>query len=107
MTQPQPLRLHVPEPSGRPGCITDFSYLRLSEAGALRRPPVDTTHFDTGDLAYGLVRVLDEDGRAVGPWVPELSTAQLRRGLGSHSPCIVAGSARRQAALLRCGCDGV
>jgi 2-oxoisovalerate dehydrogenase E1 component alpha subunit len=83
MTQPQPLRLHVPEPSGRPGCITDFSYLRLSEAGALRRPPVDTTHFDTGDLAYGLVRVLDEDGRAVGPWVPELSTAQLRRGLRS------------------------
>jgi 2-oxoisovalerate dehydrogenase E1 component alpha subunit len=81
MNERQPLRLHVPEPSGRPGCSTDFSYLHLSEAGAVRRPPVDTSHFDTADLAYGLVRVLDREGRAVGPWVPEVSTAQLRKGL--------------------------
>ena len=79
--QQQPLRLHVPEPSGRPGCATDFSYLHVSEAGAVRKPPVDTTHFDTADLAYGLIRVLDHDGKAIGPWAPELSTAQLRRGL--------------------------
>lgn len=31
---PTPLRLHVPEPTGRPGQATDFSYLRLSPAGA-------------------------------------------------------------------------
>jgi 2-oxoisovalerate dehydrogenase E1 component alpha subunit len=79
----QPLRLHVPEPSGRPGCATDFSYLHVSEAGAVRRPPVDTPHFDTQDLAYSLVRVLDHDGRAVGPWAPDLSTVQLRKGLRS------------------------
>src|SRR6266446_2868045 len=30
---PQPLRLHVPEPSGRPGQHTDFSYLLVSESG--------------------------------------------------------------------------
>lgn len=83
MTQHQPLRLHVPEPSGRPGCATDFSYLHVSEAGAVRRPPVDTTHFDTQDLAYSLIRVLDREGRAVGPWAPEISTAQLRKGLRS------------------------
>ncbi|MBA2964205.1 MULTISPECIES: 3-methyl-2-oxobutanoate dehydrogenase (2-methylpropanoyl-transferring) subunit alpha [Ramlibacter] len=77
----QPLRLHVPEPSGRPGCATDFSYLHVSEAGAVRRPPIDTTHFDTQDLAYELVRVLDRDGRAVGPWAPDISTVQLRKGL--------------------------
>ena len=76
-----PLRLHVPEPSGRPGCQTDFSYLHLTPAGQMRRPPVDTTHFDTADLAYGLVRVLDENNQAVGPWAPELSTTQMRRGL--------------------------
>ncbi len=29
----EPLHLHVPEPSGRPGCKTDFSYLRLTDAG--------------------------------------------------------------------------
>ncbi|MGE4240949.1 3-methyl-2-oxobutanoate dehydrogenase (2-methylpropanoyl-transferring) subunit alpha [Ramlibacter sp.] len=83
MSQPEALRLHVPEPSGRPGCTTDFSYLHVSEAGAVRRPPVDTSHFDTNDLAYSLIRVLDRDGRAVGPWAPELSTAPLRKGLRS------------------------
>src|SRR3954469_16461896 len=81
MTEHQPLRLHVPEPSGRPGCATDFSYLHVSQAGAVRRPPVDTPHFDTQDLAYSLVRVLDREGRAVGPWAPQMSTVQLRKGL--------------------------
>ena len=33
MTQHAPLRLHVPEPTGRPGCATDFSYLHVSPAG--------------------------------------------------------------------------
>jgi 2-oxoisovalerate dehydrogenase E1 component alpha subunit len=81
MTQHEPLRLHVPEPSGRPGCATDFSYLHVSEAGAVRKPPVDTSHFDTEDLAYSLVRVLDQGGKAVGPWVPDVTVTQLRRGL--------------------------
>ena len=30
---PTPLRLHVPEPTGRPGQATDFSYLRVSSPG--------------------------------------------------------------------------
>ena len=77
----QTLHLHVPEPSGRPGHETDFSYLHLSPAGAVRRPPVDSAPFDTSDLAYSLVRVLDEEGRAVGPWAPQLDAQQLRRGL--------------------------
>ncbi|WP_280152892.1 3-methyl-2-oxobutanoate dehydrogenase (2-methylpropanoyl-transferring) subunit alpha [Piscinibacter sp. XHJ-5] len=81
MSDVQPLRLHVPEPTGRPGCQTDFSYLRLSPAGELRRPPIDTTPADTSDLAYGLVRVLDEDGRAIGPWAPQADPQLLRRGL--------------------------
>jgi 2-oxoisovalerate dehydrogenase E1 component alpha subunit len=81
MSQHQALRLHVPEPSGRPGCATDFSYLHISEAGAVRRPPVDTSHFDTADLAYDLIRVLDREGKAVGPWAPEAPPAQLRKGL--------------------------
>jgi len=81
MSQRPPLRLHVPEPSGRPGHATDFSYLHLSAAGAVRRPPVDTSHFDTQDLAYDLIRVLDAEGNAVGPWAPDVSADQLRRGL--------------------------
>ena len=57
-----PLRLHVPEPTGRPGRETDFSYLQLSPAGAVRRPAVDTRPSETGDVAGALVRVLDDDG---------------------------------------------
>jgi 2-oxoisovalerate dehydrogenase E1 component alpha subunit len=81
MSQHQALRLHVPEPSGRPGCTTDFSYLHVSPAGSVRRPAVDTTHFETQDLAYSLIRVLDEKNEAVGPWAPRIEAPQLRKGL--------------------------
>ncbi len=81
MTQHEPLRLHVPEPTGRPGRHTDFSYLHLSPAGEVRRPPVDTQPADTNDLAYELVRVLDDAGRAVGPWAAPVDPQLLRRGL--------------------------
>jgi 2-oxoisovalerate dehydrogenase E1 component alpha subunit len=78
---PQPLRLHVPEPTGRPGQATDFSYLHLSPAGAVRRPPVDALPASTADLAFTLVRVLADDGQALGPWAPPHDAALLRRGL--------------------------
>ena len=81
MSERRPLRLHVPEPTGRPGHPTDFSYLHLSPAGAVRRPRIDVTPADTGDLAWELVRVLDDDGRAVGPWDPQLDPGLLKRGL--------------------------
>ncbi|HEX2009873.1 MAG TPA: 3-methyl-2-oxobutanoate dehydrogenase (2-methylpropanoyl-transferring) subunit alpha [Roseateles sp.] len=76
-----PLRLHVPEPSGRPGHATDFSYLHLTPAGQARRPEVDVAPADTADLAYSLVSVLADDGQALGPWAPEVDVALLRRGL--------------------------
>jgi len=81
MSHSAPLRLHVPDPPARPGKHTDFSYLHVSPAGVVRRPPTDSTPRDTEDLAYGLVRVLDDDGRAVGPWAPKVDPALLRRGL--------------------------
>jgi len=81
MTKRAPLQLYVPEPTGRPGRETDFSYLHLSPAGAVRRPPIDVTPVDTSDLAHSLVRVLDGDGRAVGPWAPRADIELLRRGL--------------------------
>jgi 2-oxoisovalerate dehydrogenase E1 component alpha subunit len=76
-----PLQLHVPEPSGRPGCTTDFSYLGLANAGAARKPPVDIAPADTADLAAGLVRVLDEQGQAVGPWAEDIPLQALHDGL--------------------------
>lgn len=83
MPQHAPLRLHVPEPTGRPGHDTDFSYLPISEAGTVRRPPIDAQAAQTSDLAFALIRVLDPQGQAVGPWVPELSVEQLRKGMRS------------------------
>jgi 2-oxoisovalerate dehydrogenase E1 component alpha subunit len=80
MNEP-PLRLHVPEPSARPGQETDFSYLRVAPAGAVRRPAIDVAALETADLAFTLVRVLDDDGRAVGPWAPPSDLPLLRRGL--------------------------
>lgn len=76
-----PLKLHVPEPPERPGRAPDFSYLQIRPAGATRRPPVDARPPETSDLAYELVRVLDDDGRAVGPWAPEVAPELLLKGL--------------------------
>ncbi|WP_296948072.1 3-methyl-2-oxobutanoate dehydrogenase (2-methylpropanoyl-transferring) subunit alpha [uncultured Massilia sp.] len=81
MSQSQPLSLHVPEPTGRPGCQTDFSYLDISPAGAVPRPPIDVRYQDTAAHATGLIRVLADDGSAVGPWDPRLGREQLRFGL--------------------------
>ena len=76
-----PLQLHVPEPKFRPGDAVDFASVEVPPAGAQRRPdtaaPADSFH----ELAYTLVRVLDEEGRAVGPWDPKLSPDRLRRML--------------------------
>jgi 2-oxoisovalerate dehydrogenase E1 component alpha subunit len=81
VSQYPPLKLHVPEPTGRPGRETDFSYLNLSPAGAVRRPAVDTRPLETVDVADALVRVLDDNGRAVGPWDPKADPELLRAGL--------------------------
>jgi 2-oxoisovalerate dehydrogenase E1 component alpha subunit len=75
------LSLHVPEPEARPGEEPDFSWVDVPPAGAARRPDVAAPARETHELCYGLVRVLDEDGRAVGPWDPRLDPELLRRML--------------------------
>jgi len=81
MTSFPPLKLHVPEPPGRPGKETDFSYLQVSPAGAVRRPSVDARPADTDDIVAALIRVLDDDGRAVGPWDPHADPNLLIEGM--------------------------
>ena len=81
MSQSQPLSLHVPEPTGRPGCKTDFSYLDIHAAGTTPRPPVDVRYQDTAELAAGMIRVLDDVDDAVGPWDPQLDRDLLLFGL--------------------------
>lgn len=81
MTNRQKLSLHIPEPPARPGQRPDFSQVKIAEAGAARRPDPGIAASEISDLAYGLVRVLDEEGRAVGPWNPRLDVETLRKGL--------------------------
>ena len=83
MKPDQTLRLHVPEPSARPGHETNFSYLRLAPAGTARKPELEVQPADISDLAFSLIRVLDDEGHAVGPWAPDISPAQLKKGLRS------------------------
>ena len=79
----KPLTLHVPEPKFRPGDAVDFASVDVPPAGAARRPDTAERALDFTDLAYSMVRVLDEDNRAVGPWDPKLSPDMLRKMLRS------------------------
>lgn len=76
-----PLRLHVPEPEFRPGSKPDFSGVPIPQAGSVRRPAVDSSPEDMRDLAWSIIRVLDREGRAVGPWAGALSDGKLLEGL--------------------------
>ncbi len=76
-----PLRLHVPEPPARPGEEADFSHIKILPAGTTPRPDSAADSSTLHDMAYGLVRVLDDRGQAVGPWDPRLSPDLMRRML--------------------------
>ena len=75
------LTLHVPEPAVRPGGTPDFSSVRIPHAGSVARPEVDADPETIRDLAYSIIRVLNRDGEAVGPWAGLLNDEELREGL--------------------------
>ena len=77
----EPLQLHIPRPAHRPGDAPDFSELVLPAAGAARRPDEDAPAAEIRDLAFALIRVMDEAGHAVGPWDPRLAPALLLEAL--------------------------
>jgi 2-oxoisovalerate dehydrogenase E1 component alpha subunit len=75
------LSLHVPEPEARPGDPVDFSGIAIPAAGSCARPDVAAAPAETHPLCFTLVRVLDDEGAAVGPWDPRLDPDKLRRML--------------------------
>ncbi len=75
------LSLHIPAPKARPGETPDFSHIVIPPAGETPRPAIDTAPAEMRDLAYGLIRVLDDEGTAVGPWALKLEPDVLRRAL--------------------------
>lgn len=68
MTEIAPLRLRVPEPKCRPGDIPDFSEVVIPEAGSVARPDISAKPSEIRDHAYSIIRVLNQDGEAVGEW---------------------------------------
>jgi 2-oxoisovalerate dehydrogenase E1 component alpha subunit len=81
MIEGEPLRFRIPEPPARPGERADFSYLVVPAAGSAPRPAVDTDPSDMRDLAYSMIRVLDDDASAIGPWAPQVEPDALYQGL--------------------------
>lgn len=78
MTQ---LELHIPSPRSRPGDRADFGHLAIPPATSGTRPPSNVDASEIRELAYGLIRVMDDSSHAAGPWHPQLDAAHLRRGL--------------------------
>ena len=78
MMQP---KLHVPAVPARPGEAPNFSYVQLAPPGAVPRPDPRVPVRQTVELAESLIRVLDEQGEARGPWNPALTPNTLLSGL--------------------------
>lgn len=74
------LRLRIPEPR-RSTNPADRVTRHLSSAGEMRKPDLDERVERLALMRKQLVRVLDGDGNAVGPWVPNLTPEALRVGL--------------------------
>jgi 2-oxoisovalerate dehydrogenase E1 component alpha subunit len=81
MTEPEPLRFYVPEPAVRPGDQPDFSNVKIAEAGSVARPPIDVDAESIRGHAYSIIRVLNRQAEAMGPWAGLLSDEQLLAGL--------------------------
>ncbi|GHD62066.1 3-methyl-2-oxobutanoate dehydrogenase (2-methylpropanoyl-transferring) subunit alpha [Thalassobaculum fulvum] len=81
MSDTHPLSLQVPEPEVRPGGKPDFSGVTIPRAGTVRRPEVDVAPADIRDLGYTIIRVLNRDAEAVGPWAGALTDEQALQGL--------------------------
>ena len=68
-----------------PACADEpaeaFAGLRFDPPGAVARPSPDAPADDLRDLPDQLIRVLDDDGSAVGPWDPGLDRDALVAGL--------------------------
>ena len=73
--------LHIPEPPYRPGDTPDYSGFDFPAAGAYGRPDPFVDPKTIRDLPFGLIRVLDDDHKAVGAWDPKLDPDALRLGL--------------------------
>jgi 2-oxoisovalerate dehydrogenase E1 component alpha subunit len=81
----------------RPGGTPDFSDVKIRRAGEVRRPPVERGGRGDPRLAYTIIRVLNRDSEAVGPWAGPAEHEELLEGL-RHMMTLRAFDARMQMA---------
>lgn len=77
-------KLCFAHPPARPGEQPDFSALEIPAAGALPVPPLDIAAQDCIEHANSLIRVMDDQGTALGPWIDyllDMEPEALREGL--------------------------
>jgi len=74
-----PLRLRIPQPAR--GELPPDRVRYISAAGEMRKPALDEKVERIALMRKQLVRVLDDEGRAVGEWTPEMSIEEKRLGL--------------------------
>lgn len=77
-------KLNFAHPPARPGEKPDFSSHDIPDAGTLPVLPLDVQASDCIDHANSLIRVMNEQGEAVGPWADYLGEPDidlLRAGL--------------------------
>lgn len=77
---PLPMEFHVPSAPYRPGENARFAAFP-TRPGDLPQPDSLCSFDALRPHATGMIRVLDENGAASGPWNPTLSPQQLRGGL--------------------------
>lgn len=78
------LALTYPEPPARPDQSPDFSDIAIPPAGTLDVPPLTLEAVESRPYANGMIRVLDDEGKAFGPWadyIADLSPDRLLAGL--------------------------
>ena len=73
------LRLRIPQPAR--GDRPPDPVMYISAAGEMAKPDLDEKVERIALMRKQLVRVLDDEGNAVGPWAPELSVEDKIRGL--------------------------
>ena len=76
---PTPLRLRIPQPARGEHPPDRVRY--VSAAGEMAKPALDEKVERVALMRKQLVRVLDDDGHAVGDWVPDLSVDDKKQGL--------------------------
>ena len=73
------LRLRIPEPARGQHPPDRVRY--ISKAGEMQKPALDENVERVALMRKQLVRVLDDDGQALGEWVPDISVEEKQRGL--------------------------